>query len=629
MSEFTATQIPKPSDEQTFERCNEILWRCILRDETVQLYGRSGQKQYGVDLTGIREDAPDRIVGVQCRLKRESKQLTDVEVREEVTKALEFRPLLSEYILVTTAPDDASLHSLALELSISASKDREIDLKIRVLDWGSLEREIRRCPRALQAFDPSHRPYGNLLEQKMDDIRGGVAALDPKLETILAVVKATQTINPAVSDTKVHTELERQINNYADLVSTDPRTALKLLQKLQETLESDAPARIRFRVTANIAACQFNLGEEETAAQGFIAAYDLDPSNPKAAANKALGLFLQDDWTTLKVFAETQLLEFPDNAMLAACYIQGMMADGTVTDPLAHVPEAARGAPEVAAAHVHWLMDRSGHGAWWDAAISAHDVHPDNDVLNEIYANALLDRVLDRADILYDRALSEDERADVETAINIYEARWPQIRNGARHARSELLSVPLNLMVAYRLQHQGEKAIEIGNEALERFPGNAEVKKCVAAALLEQGEVARALSLVSELESDRETVMVRFNVAMVTEDWCTVSDLIDAHWETFPKAVRGPARAARVLADMEQAPTEQRRSILEAEQDKFQKDTRASILLAQGARKHGFADLASTYFTAARAAFKRGDDEFASRVSIAQEAMARGEPNTA
>ena len=627
MSEFTATQIPKPCDEQTFERCNEILWRCILRDETVQLYGRRGQKQCGVDLTGIREDAPDRIVGVQCRLKGEGKQLTDVEIREEVAKALEFRPLLSEYILVTTAPDDGSLHSLALELSIATSKDREIDLKIRVLGWHSLEREICRYPRALQAFDPSHTPYGNLLEQKMEDILDGVGGLDPKLNTILAVVKATQAINPAVSDTKVHTELERQINNYADLVSTDPRTALKLLQKLQETLESAAPGRIRFRVAANIAACQFNLGEEETAAQGFIAAYDLDPSNPKAVAHKALGLFIQDDWATLKAFARIQLSEFPGNAMLAACYIQGSVADGAVTDPLAHVPEAVRGSPEVAEAYVRWLMDRGGHGAWWDAAISAHDAHPDNDALNEIYASALLDRILDRANILYDRTLNEDERGDVEKAISVYEARWAQIRDGVRHARGDPLSIPLNLMVAYRLQHQNQKAIEIGIRALDLFPGNAKIKEYTASALIEQGEVDRALSLVSELEPNYETVMMRFNLAMATEDWRAISTLIDTHWEIFPEAVRDLARAARVRADMELVPAEERLAILEAEQDTFQSDTRASILLAQGARKHGLTDLASTYFTAAQSAFKCGDDGFASRLSIASEAMERGKPD--
>ena len=619
MSELTATQIPKPSDEQAFERCNEVLWRCILRDETVKTHGRRGQDQHGVDLTGIRDSTPDRIVGVQCKLKGDGKELTETEVRSEVKKALTFSPLLSEYIIVTTAPDDANLDSLALELSISADKDRGKALKVRVLGWNSLEREVRRYPRALQAFDPSHTPY-------MEDLRVEFAASVALLKPMLQNEMAKLVINPAVSDTRVHTALERQINDYAELVSTEPAAALKLLQKIQQTLESDALGRIRFRVAANIAACHFNLGEEETAAQGFIAAYDLDPSNPKAIAHKALGLLLQDDWAALKVFAETQLSEFPDNAMLAACYIQGLVADEAVTDPLAHVPEAVRGAPEVAKAYVHWLMDRGSHDAWWDAAIAAHDTHPDNDALNEIYAGALLDRILGGAGFLYGLVLSEAERSNVEKAISIYEARWPKIRDGSRHPRGEPVSVPVNLMVAYRLKGQGHKAIEIGTEALDRFPGNAKVKGAAAAALIEQGEVVRARHLVSELELNPETVMVRFNMAMVSEDWGAVSELFDTHGETFPEAERGLARAARVLADVEQAPVERRRSILEAEQHKFQGDTRALIILSQSARKHGFNDLASTYFTAAQSAFERGDDGFACRVAVACEAVQRGEP---
>ena len=630
MSEFIATQIPKPSDEQAFERCNEVLWRCILMDKTVQMYGRRGQKQYGVDLIGIRDDAPDRIVGVQCKLKSDGKKLTETEVRGEIKKALTFRPPLSEYIIVTTAPDDANLHSVAHELSISASKTRGMDIKIRILGWGSLERQIRRHPDALKAFDPSHTPYGDLLEQKVAALPGEVAAsVALQLKPMFQAEMSKLVIDTAVRDTTAQSALERQINDYADLVSTDPKTALNLFQKLQDTLESDTSDSIRFRVVANIAACQFNLGDEGIAAQGFIAAYDLDPRNPKAIANKALALFIQDDWATLKTFAETQLSECPDNAMLAACYIQGMVADGAVTDPLSHVPEAVRGASEVAEAHVRWLMDRGSHGAWWGAAITAHDAHPDNDALNELYASALLERVLDRAGVLYNRSLSEDERADIETAINIYEARWLQVRDGARHTRHEPLSVPHNLMVAYRLHDQSEKAVEIGEEALERFPGNIELKTSVAAALIEQGKLAPALALTSELAPNHETVMMRFNVAMATEDWPTVSNLIDTHWETFPEPVRGLASAARVLADMESAPAKRRQAILESAQGTFQGDTRASILLAQAARKHGYADLACTYFSAARSAFEQGDDRLPSRLAIANEALERGKPGIA
>ena len=63
MSELTATQIPRPSDEQAFERSMEILWRCILNHENAKLHGRRGQKQRGIDIVGIRDGEPQQIVG--------------------------------------------------------------------------------------------------------------------------------------------------------------------------------------------------------------------------------------------------------------------------------------------------------------------------------------------------------------------------------------------------------------------------------------------------------------------------------------------------------------------------------------------------------------------------------------
>ena len=388
-------------------------------------------------------------------------------------------------------------------------------------------------------------------------------------------------------------------------------------------------ADIRFRVAANIAACHFNLADKEAAARGFIAAYEIDPGNQKAIAHKALGLFLLGDWTTLKTFAETQLSKQPDNALLAAHYVRGMIADPTVTDPLAQLPAAVRGTAEVAEAHICWLMDRGGRGEWWDAAIAARQAHPDSDAVSDMYASALLERIVSRVGGLDRKSLTEDERTEVEAAIGIYEALWPQLRDDLRRAREEPVSVPINLIVAYRLGQQSEQAVDTAHEALARFPGNADVAKAAASVLMEQGEGAQAGALLSELEIDRETVMMRFGIAMATEDWDTVSDLVDNHLVIFPETEHALAHAARVLVDLNGSPVDERREVLQTELGNFQSDVRASIALARNAREHGLDDLGERYFTAAGIAFDGGDDGLRARVWIAGEALARGQHNVA
>jgi len=628
MSEYAATQIPKPCDEQAFERCNKVLWCCILGDDTVQLHGRRGQPQHGVDLTGIRDDQPDSIVGVQCKLKSEGQKLTEAEVRDEVAKALTFSPPLSEYIIVTTAPDDSAMHQLALELSISASKDRAKPIKVRVWGWGTLEQAIRRYPEAVSAFDPSHTAQGDQILREVGELSGSMEIVRQEMAVIHRSVTQGQGVGPIVADTAVQSVLERQVNSYTELVSSDPDTARRLLQKLQAELDDDVRADIRFRVAANIAACDFNLADAEAAARGFIAAYGLDPENPKAIAHRALGLLLLGDWTTLKEFAETKLVEQPDNALLAAHYVRGMIADPTVSDPLGQLPAIVRSTPEVAEAHIFWLMDRGSYGEWWAVAIAAHEAYPDSDAVKDMYAGALLERIVSRVGALDRMSLTEDEHADVETAIGIYETLWPQVRDDPRRAREEPVSVPINLVVAYRLRNQVQEAVKVANEALARFPGNAHVAKAAAAVLMEQGEGAQAGSLLSNIEIDQETVVMRFGVAMATGDWDTLSDLVDNHLAVFPETERASARAARVLINLRRAPANERRTILETGLEECRSDVRASILLAGSAREYGLEDLGSECFAAALTALHGGDDGLRARLSIANEAMARRNPGT-
>lgn len=122
MSSLSATQIPKPSDEQAFERACVPLWCGLLKDPNVQKNGRRGQGQDGVDLYGIRDRDPDQYVGIQCKLKGDGKALSDKEVRTEVEKALKFKPALREFFIVTTAPDDAAMHELARVIHRRASR---------------------------------------------------------------------------------------------------------------------------------------------------------------------------------------------------------------------------------------------------------------------------------------------------------------------------------------------------------------------------------------------------------------------------------------------------------------------------------------------------------------------------
>ena len=408
---------------------------------------------------------------------------------------------------------------------------------------------------------------------------------------------------------------------------SEPSTALKLLEHLLERYDGTASNNIRFRIVSNIAGCHLNLGNEEVAAKGFIEAFDLDPENPKAIANKALALLLNKDWCNLRAFAEDHLQEYSDNARLAAYYIHSLIIDEAISDPLDYVPDVVRNTPEVLMANVRWLMKRRNAGVWWEAAKAAHKVHPQDDELSELYACALLEQVVTESIFVYGRDLSEVDIENVQTAIGIYEPLWSRICDNSQNVRSDNIFIPINLMVAYRISNRVDEAVKTGNEALIRFPQNKELKICLAAALVEHGDSNRALDLISGLDGNHQIMTMRLEIAIANKDWTTISDLVSNHLDSFEKKRTFPA-AVGVLAQVELAIEEDRRSILEAQHGKFDGDACALIVLAQCSRMHGFDDLAKNYFTAAIKAVERGDDGLDSRISVAQEAMTHKQYNT-
>ena len=628
MSESGATQIPKPSDEQAFERCNEVLWRCVLKDPMAQIYGRRGQRQHGVDILGCRDGDPEQPVGIQCKLRGDGRTLREVEVREEVEKALTFDVPLTEYIIATTAPDDVSLQNLALKLSADLAKSRGRRLKIRILGWQSLQREILRHHKAHKAFDPSYTPHTERIEQRIEDLHSKFDTLTVPNPGVGGGNKAAPTATLVELDhTEISAEYHQLIDAIRELLATNPKAALDLLLQLKERLGDNASNYIRFRVATNIAVCQMELGDVEKPATGFITARELAPDDPRAIANKALGFLLRNDWQAVKSYAEPMLSEHPDNAALAAYYIHSLKSDETVLDPMAHVPEAVRNTPQVAEAHVGWLMERGAHGAWWDVAIAAHSAHPDSHDLEEVCAGALLSRAVGDDRFVQNQVLDDSARADVDKAIQIYETRWPDIRNRVVQRLGDPTTVALNLMVAYRLRGRNEESINTAIEALERFPHDVMIKEHAAAIFFEKRDTKRALDLISDLEINEQMAMLRLNIGIVEEDWDSVADIVDNHLESFPESERSLARASRILAGVETAPNDERRSILEAERCKFEGDTRALTLLAQTARLNELDDLSKAFFKSATSAFSDGDNSPASRRYLAAEATARQELN--
>jgi len=134
-----ATSLNRPKDWQAFERLTRDLFVRITGDVHMDLNGRNGQPQSGVDVSGV--DQRTRVqVGIQCRGRGDGSawtdsRLTQKELREEVAKARRFYPKLDVFVVVTTGPNDVRLKKAAAEISERHASEGSFEVQVHGWDW--------------------------------------------------------------------------------------------------------------------------------------------------------------------------------------------------------------------------------------------------------------------------------------------------------------------------------------------------------------------------------------------------------------------------------------------------------------------------------------------------------------
>jgi len=141
-------QIPPVADWQTFENLCRDIWAYEWGDINTQKNGRSGQPQNGVDVYG---NCNNKLHAIQCKGKDNTYNANGVtlkELQEEVEKAKNFTPPISNFLLATTAPNDATIQQHARELSQSYS------FNISVVGWDYIVNLLSKYPDLIQKYYP-------------------------------------------------------------------------------------------------------------------------------------------------------------------------------------------------------------------------------------------------------------------------------------------------------------------------------------------------------------------------------------------------------------------------------------------------------------------------------------------
>ncbi|KZK98964.1 hypothetical protein PsAD5_01587 [Pseudovibrio sp. Ad5] len=424
---------------------------------------------------------------------------------------------------------------------------------------------------------------------------------------------------------QINSGLNKEIDGYRDLVNEEPATALKLLMGLKGRLSHETSPNIKFRVNANIAVCHLNQGKTDLAAKELIAAYELDPENPKAVANKALGLLLSKQTAGLREFGTCELAKDPSNVRLAGFLIQGMIDDASVSDPFSIISFDLKDEQEFQGPYMLWLMKRGVASEWWARAKTAYERFPNDDEIAELYATALMEEVLFSHGFEFGPALPLELAEKIEVSVDIFRMLWEKLRKGHLFKLNTESSIPHNLINCLRMLGKHKEAAKIASEIVASYSEQNEVRCAAAIALLEDGQHEEVKKAIAGIGITSQTAMLSLDLAMREKDFAGIISLIGNHLECFPEEEKVAAQAARAVALIQISETDERDNLLTKCRNEFENDVRACVILSQVAKGVGFSEHSRHFYKRAAELIEIADVSFADRVTFVKEARTRGD----
>jgi hypothetical protein len=151
------------NDEQFEELCCAIA-QYKYGDFDAQKYGRSGQKQFGIDIKAIDKKSNNERIVIQCKFKRNPPTLTsnskternriEKEIESELTKTIEGHHIFDCFVYASNIPRDTHLQDFAEKLSTES---------YTVIIWSQdeIEDDIYRYQRLRDLYTSSSRSDGD------------------------------------------------------------------------------------------------------------------------------------------------------------------------------------------------------------------------------------------------------------------------------------------------------------------------------------------------------------------------------------------------------------------------------------------------------------------------------------
>jgi tetratricopeptide (TPR) repeat protein len=317
-------QIPANDDE--FERlCLELLRRHWSRPG-LEIFGKRGERQYGIDILDLSGEAP--VFAAQCKLKEEHKSLPPTEIQAEVDEAKKFATPLGKYAILTTGK--VSTQSQLAVREINQNHRAQGLFEVELLTWDQI------CPLLQQYSAVQEMFYGQIDSDTANKIHGQLVALNDGVHSLTSQTSGN--------------DVDNKINEARDCINSREFQVATLLLNLLQHKGTELTPKQRYRILANHGAAAFGQGNPALAAKYFLQAITYQPDDEQARTNEALAFLLVDDVATCHEKASLLRIQYTANARVAGLWISSAPREKPLHELEAAISAVLRADGEVAVA---------------------------------------------------------------------------------------------------------------------------------------------------------------------------------------------------------------------------------------------------------------------------------------
>ena len=300
---------PHPDNEKSFEKfCLKLLQRHWSNPQ-LELYGRRGEGQFGVDIIDPTYATPFK--AAQCKHHEPLITIPPSEIEEEVAKALTFDPALDHYAILTSGRATTQAQNKIIEIN-RLHRANELFI-VELLWWEKIEDLLDDYP---DVADLLTKITNTHLAELKENVAQGFRAVSTQID---AAMTATASVG-----------FDAEIDEAdAYLTNDDPQLAHVHFQKIRKRHWDSLSFSQKYRVKVGLANVALLQGKDAEAGRILIEAKSLCPESERAQVNEALGNEFIGATERAHALAAELLNTYPHSAKAVSCWVRTAPKEAT------------------------------------------------------------------------------------------------------------------------------------------------------------------------------------------------------------------------------------------------------------------------------------------------------------